>query len=173
MTSHTDQHDIDKLGRWRRDLAEPSSNSFPVYAVFLVSESDQAAHDIFRAFRRSFEQRAAGFGNLVIFGQHGVSTTVHALLSRLSLPPDSIPLLLLLTSPVATTGYILPLPVGEASEPGSGSTPNTPLELLARVEKFADGAGEVFDSSGMPELTEVPLPAGDLVTLVGQLASAT
>ncbi|MDA0734011.1 MAG: hypothetical protein O2909_06745 [Chloroflexi bacterium] len=173
MTSRADQHDIDKLGRWHRDLTEQSISRFPVYAVFLVSEADQTAHDIFRAFRGSFEQRAAGFGNLVIFGQHGVSSTVHALLSRLSLPPDSIPLLLLVTSAEDSPVYLLPLPAGDVPDASTGRLPDAPLELLSRVEEFVDRENEDFDNSGMPELTERPVPAADLITLVSQLAGDT
>jgi hypothetical protein len=234
MTSRADQHDIDKLGRWCRDLAEPSGNSYPLCAVFLVSEVDRTAHDIFRAFRSSFEQRDAGFGNLVIFGQHGVSSTVRMLLSRLGLPPGSMPLLLLLPSAGGRSLYLLPLPAGSASRTGIQRLPDTPLDLLARVEEFADRAiearsnqarsnearsnqarsnearsnqarsnqarsnearsnqarsnearsnqarsnqarsnearsNEAFDVAGVSGLTQVPLPAADLITLVRQL----
>lgn len=170
MSSRADQHDIDKLGRWHRDLTAPSGNSFPVSAVFLVSDADQTAHDIFRAFRSSFEQRDAGFGNLIIFGQHGVSSTVNGLLSRLRLPQDSIPLLLLFTSLGGWSVYILPLSAGSASGTNIDRLPDTPLELLERVEKFADRADEDFDDSGITELREIPPPAADLITLVSQLA---
>ncbi len=95
MTTRADRHDVDKLHRWRQDLLDSPSSPFPVYAVFLVSEADTAAHDIFRRFRSSFEEREAGFGNLVIFGQHGVSTTVHLLLEQLGLASDALPMLVL------------------------------------------------------------------------------
>jgi hypothetical protein len=170
MTNRADQHDLDKLDRWQKALAEPRTNSFPVYAVFLVSEADQAAHDIFRAFRNSFEQRDAGFGNLVIFGQHGVSSMVHALLSRLTLAQDSIPILALFTSPYDSPVYILPLPPGGASNPNTGKLSDMPLELLARVEKFADQVDKAFDDSGLTALRRIPLPASDLMTLVSHLA---
>lgn len=170
MTNRADQHDLDKLDRWQKALTEPRTNNFPVYAVFLVSEADQAAHDIFRAFRKSFEQRDAGFGNLVIFGQHGVSSVLHALLSKLTLTQDSIPLLALLTSPDDSPVYILPLPPGDASDPNTGKLSDTPLELLSRVEKFSDQADKAFDDSGLTGLRWVPLPAPDLMTLVSHLA---
>ena len=93
-SSHADNHDIDKLGRWREDLAESlagSSRDFPVYAVFLVSEVDRSAHDIFRQYRTSFQARGSGFANLVIFGQHGVSSTARHLLARWGLPEEALP----------------------------------------------------------------------------------
>jgi hypothetical protein len=173
MTSRADQHDIDKLGRWHRDLTEPSSDGFPVFGVFLVSDADGMAHDTFRAFRSSFQQRAAGFGNLIILGQHGVSSPVRALLSRLGLPPDSIPLLLLFTSGGGPSVYLLPLPAGRGSGPKIDRLPDTAQELLSRVEKFADRADESFDTSGMTDLLEMPLPAADLLTLVSELLAAS
>ena len=169
MTNRSDQHDLDKLDRWQKALTEPRTNGFPVYAVFLVSEADQAAHDIFRAFRNSFEQRGAGFGNLVIFGQHGVSSMVHALLSRLTLTRDSIPLLVLLTSHDDSLVYILPLPPGDASDPNKGELSDMPLRLLSQVEKFADQADKAFDDSGLTEFLRIPLPERDLMTLVSHL----
>ena len=75
VSSHADNHDLDKLARWYRGLSSGESGQFPVYAVFLVTSSDSAAHDIFRRFRSSFEAHGAGFDHLVIFGQHGVSST--------------------------------------------------------------------------------------------------
>lgn len=170
MTNNADQHDLDKLDRWQKALTEPRTNSFPVYGVFLVSEADQTAHDIFRAFRNSFEQRDAGFGNLVIFGQHGVSSMVQALLSKFTLTQDSIPLLALLTSSDDSPVYILPLPPGGASDNTTGKLSDIPLGLLSRVEKFADQADKAFDDSGMTELRRIPLPAPDLKTLVSHLA---
>tara|TARA_B100000745_G_scaffold184709_1_gene121092 strand:- start:127 stop:663 length:537 start_codon:yes stop_codon:yes gene_type:complete len=169
MTNRSDQHDLDKLDRWQEALTEPRSHSFPVYAVFLVSEADQAAHDIFRAFRNSFEQRGAGFGNLVIFGQHGVSSMVHAMLSRLTLTQDSIPLLALLTSPDDSLVYILPLPPGDASDPNTGKLSDTSLGLLSRVERFADQADKAFDDSELTELRRIPLLEPGLMRLVSHL----
>ena len=52
MTGRADRHDLDKLRRWRTDMETSGGAVFPVYAVFLVSEVDRAAHDVFRAFRR-------------------------------------------------------------------------------------------------------------------------
>ena len=88
MPNHADAHDRDKLLRWQKDLAATTDTAPPVYAVFLVSEKDTTAHDIFRAFRTSFEERRAGFAHLVIFGQHGVSATVRDLQGELALPPN-------------------------------------------------------------------------------------
>ena len=85
MTTRADSHDADKLQRWRKDLSDSPSGGFPVYAAFLVSEKDKSAHNVFRRFRTSFEEQGAGFGNLVIFGQHGISSAVHLMLDQVGL----------------------------------------------------------------------------------------
>ena len=113
MPNHADAHDRDKLLRWQKDLAATPVDAPTVYAIFLVSRADTAAHDIFRAFRASFEERKAGFAHLVIFGQHGVSATVRKLQEALALPPDSPPTLVLFTDGEAPD--IIALPPGAAN----------------------------------------------------------
>ncbi len=122
--SRADQHDEDKLVRWHGDLVGGVTGGFPVHAVFLVSEEDRAAHDIFRAFRSRFEELGAGFQHLVIFGQHGVSQAEKTLLARLGLAADSIPSLVLLTASDPPLVFTLPLAAGDrrpaARGPGAG-----------------------------------------------------
>ncbi len=108
--SHADNHDRDKLARWHGELAGCPGDDFPVVAVFLVSEQDRAAHDIFRAFRSSFETRNAGFEHLVIFGQHGVSETARSLLREFGLPGDATPTLAVVTIPDGPVVHAVPLP---------------------------------------------------------------
>jgi hypothetical protein len=169
MTSRADQHDVDKLARWRRDLEQPAGAGFPAWAIFLVSADDRAAHDIFRRFRTSFEARNAGFGNLVIFGQHGVSTTVKELMPELGLPPESLPALALVTDPKGAEVYTLPLPPGESTcldtEPADASW----RRVLAAVEAAADaGLGQV-DLRDVEGVARRGMAAGSLLGLVGQL----
>lgn len=95
MTSHADNHDLDKLKRWQKDLEAAPEDAPAVFAVFLVSGEDRTAHDVFRAFRSSFEEQGLGFAHLVIFGQHGVSITVRALQHELGLAEEGLPTLLL------------------------------------------------------------------------------
>ena len=106
MASHADTHDLDKLKRWQRNLAEDPPDSPAVYALFLVSEKDKVAHELFRAFRSVFEERGAGFAHLVIFGQHGVSATVRQLQAELDLAEDVLPTLLLFGGDVDDAEYI-------------------------------------------------------------------
>ena len=134
--SHADSHDRDKLDRWRHGLGQDEPGSFPVCAIFLVSENDQNAHDAFRNFRDSFESRNAGFHHLVIFGQHGVSTTVRALLADLGLPPDHLPCLLMATGAEVEELAVFQLPSG------NGDEDPTPETLLGQVESVIDGGEE-------------------------------
>ena len=94
--SHADRHDLDKLARWKAGLdaaGDAVDASFPACAIFLVSPEDRLSHDIFRHYRSAFEELGAGFHHLVIFGQHGVSTTQRAFLSETGMEQDSVPLL--------------------------------------------------------------------------------
>ncbi|MFQ6029446.1 MAG: hypothetical protein ACE5Q6_18370 [Dehalococcoidia bacterium] len=138
--SRADNHDIDKLGRWLGDLTGQSSAVFPVYAVFLVSEVDQAAHDIFRQYRTSFEERGAGFANLIIFGQHGVSTTVRHLLAEWGLPEQALPSLVLIAGDREDTGYAVNLPGGVSSKV-EGSAPPRWQEILRWIEASVETPG--------------------------------
>jgi hypothetical protein len=66
--------------------------------LFLASGEDNRAHDIFRVYRTAFEELGAGFHDLVIFGQHGMSTTCSALIPGLGLPGLQTPALVLISS---------------------------------------------------------------------------
>ena len=144
--SRADQHDRDKLERWQRDLAGGITSGFPggfpVYALFLVSEVDRAAHDVFRAFRSRFEELGAGFQYLVIFGQHGISQAEQSLLAGLGLAADAIPSLVLLTASDPPLVYSLPLASGDVI-PAAKDQDQAPWRLiLAQVERAQATAGE-------------------------------
>lgn len=108
-----DQHDLDKLARWHQDLSGGGSDQFPVYCVFLVSPDDRASHQVFRRFRSSFEDRAAGFQHLMIFGQHGISATLKALLAEFGLTLEQVPALAMLTTPAVSTVHTMALAQGD------------------------------------------------------------
>ena len=177
--SHADIHDLDKLNRWQKDLAVAAPDAPPVFAIFLVSESDKTAHDIFRAFRSSFEERKAGFAHLVIFGQHGVSDTVHRLLAELNLPPDSWPTLALFTGSAEAPATIIPLPVGNppygAPEPAAVLEPE-PEDAASEVpwQVALRRAEEVFDSGGAASHTVSTVAEDEVIdrTTNGTLAGA-
>ena len=90
-TKHSDTHDLEKMERWQQGLKGELETRFPVYAIFLASGEDQLSHDIFRKFRKSFEEKDAGFHHLIIFGQHGISTVITGFLEHLDLPLGSLP----------------------------------------------------------------------------------
>ncbi len=115
--SHADRHDLDKLERWKAglDTADADDASrFPACAIFLVTGEDRASHDIFRRYRSAFEELGGGFHHLVIFGQHGVSTTQVAFLKEVGLGNESVPLLTI--APMAGDSgsvYCIELPKGD------------------------------------------------------------
>ena len=115
--SHADRHDLDKLARWKSDLdgsAEKGGAGLPYCAIFLVGSEDRASHDIFRRYRSAFEELGGGFHHLVIFGQHGVSTTQVAFLKEVGLGNESVPLLTI--APMAGDSgsvYCIELPKGD------------------------------------------------------------
>ncbi len=114
--SHADRHDLDKLARWKSglDAADEDEGPFPACGIFLVSGEDRASHDIFRQYRSVFEELGAGFHHLVIFGQHGVSTTQVAFLNELGQGQASVPLLAIAPLSEGTgTVYCIELPKGE------------------------------------------------------------
>ena len=115
--SHADRHDLDKLARWKAGLdaaGESGDSSFPACAIFLVTGEDRASHDVFRRYRSAFEELGGGFHHLVIFGQHGVSTTQQAFLAEVGLDQSSVPLLSI--APLAGADgpvYCMELPRGD------------------------------------------------------------
>jgi hypothetical protein len=201
-TSHADKHDHDKLARWYQDLSSNPSNppfqkgakegslyeseaqvnpplsqrgGFPLYAIFLVSERDRAAHDIFRQFRSSFEARNAGFEHLVIFGQHGISSTVRDLLAEFGWPIEAIPVLALFAAGLGaaprcriapTEVCSLPLP---AESDGNPPSEQPWLKVLAGIEAAADEGREVLELASLPELRHHQLGGRPLVEVVGRL----
>ena len=113
-----DAHDLGKLTKWLNALASVSNDHFPVCALFLASGNDQRAHNIFRVYRTAFEEYGAGFHNLVIFGQHGVSRTCSEIIRGLGLSYVQIPSLVLITNDMKINGMVFhttPLPRGVLS----------------------------------------------------------
>ena len=165
--SHAENHDRDKLGRWHKDLASGKPGDFPAYAVFLVSREDRAAHDVFRAFRSSFESRGAGFEHLVIFGQHGVSSALLRLLSQFGLADDDVPTLALFSNPQAEAVHTVALSSGEPTETTDSSVPPDAWQvILEQVERTADGQASSLDLESLPVSVgrqDVEMPVLDVV----------
>ena len=155
--SHADHHDLDKLARWKTGLdaaGESGSSSFPACAIFLVTAEDRASHDIFRRYRSAFEELGGGFHHLVIFGQHGVSTTQQAFLAEVGLDQGSVPLLAVVPmSEDSTTVYCVELqkgdPVGDLDESQSwGAALGAVGASAARLSSLSLADVEGVRSSG-------------------------
>ena len=175
VTSHADNHDRDKLSRWRGDLTSGEMASFPVYAVFLVTPEDRPAHDIFRAYRNSFEKRGAGFQYLMIFGQHGVSTTVRRLLAEFNLTLDALPRLVLFPDPPGDTIHTFGLRAGdygkgEAGEPGSLAGPW--MDVLAFLEHVSDMEEGSLDLAPPGSLTGHKRDSGPIMDVIDRVLAA-
>jgi hypothetical protein len=161
--SRADGHDLDKLERWRSALG--SGGGFPVHALFLVSEADTSAHRAFRAFRSSFEARSASFEHLVIFGQHGVSTTAAALAKEVGAEGPPPPALALLYGASPSKAHVITLPAGDESD-GSAWTP-----LLSAVESWIDGGADGLDTKTLPEARRLETRHATVADLVERVAS--
>ena len=162
-SSHADSHDLDKLTRWRQGLVEAGPSQFPVYAIFLVGPEDRGAHDIFRDFRSSFEDRNAPYENLVIFGQHGLSKTLQELSAGLGLSQDDIPLLALVSSVSTGTVYTLPLAGGSPSE----ATEEKPWRGVLRDIEAASYAGKkTLDLESIKDVTPRSFQGGSLEAVI-------
>ena len=162
-----DKHDLDKLSRWHQDLSGADLDQFPVYCVFLVSPDDRASHQVFRRFRSSFEDRAAGFQHLVIFGQHGISATLKALLAEFDLTLEEVPTLALVWAPAVATVHTLPLASGDPAEDRDGIEAwQTVLNL---VEGVADREEKAVELASMAEVKSHPLGNGPLPEVVARV----
>jgi hypothetical protein len=168
--SHAENHDRDKLGRWHKDLVSGEAGKFPAYAVFLVSREDRAAHDVFRAFRSSFEARGAGFEHLVIFGQHGVSSTLLRLLSQFGLTDEEVPMLAIFSDPQAEAVHTVALSPGEPAETTRSSTPPDAWQaILGQVERTADGEAPSLELESLPVTVDRHDVEGPVLEVVTKL----
>ena len=165
-TGHPDSHDLDKLARWHQGLCSGGPGRFPVHALFLVSGDDKLAHDVFRTFRSSFEALGASFHHLVIFGQHGTSSTVRELLSVLGLSGTSLPVLVLFSTSSSTEVCLHSLPLGTGSDDSGWE------DVLRRVEEAAGDDRELSDLNSMPGVACRQLNDGPLVDIIGNVLGA-
>ena len=168
--SHADSHDLDKLSRWHNDLISETPGGFPIYAVFLVSGEDREAHDVFRAFRTSFEAHGGGFQHLVIFGQHGVSATAKSLLPEFGLDADSLPTLAMFTQRDAKSVHVLQLVKGDP-DPSRPEESQPWRKVLNQVEEAAGGRRDGLDLSSIQGMVDRDTGNGPMLELVGRLLS--
>ena len=160
--THADTHDSDKLVRWHRDLTA-ADEAPSVHALFLVSADDTAAHDVFRSFRSSCQSHQAPFHRLMIFGQHGLSTTAQALLTRLGLDQSYVPLLVLFDGPSATVVRTFALPAGISSDDSNA------WKLVLTTIEGAGSGGEVLEAGSLPGHTERQTDGTPFIELLTQV----
>ena len=139
-----EQHDLEKLVKWCDSLSQEVANPLAVYTMFLISPEAEAAQDVFRRFRSSFEARQAPFHQLIQFGRHGASASVRGL--ALGLTPDagSIPALVLFASPCAPDVTVLPLGGDAGNDGGAWSL------VLSHLESALDARARGLDLAGLP-----------------------
>ena len=140
MSHHYDDHDHDKLLRWRDDVQANAitDGQFPAMALFLVKPQATGSHEIFRRFRVEFEDRDASFAHLVIFGMHGVSTTVHSLLDRIGLEEADLPVMLMAPAAEPDSVIAVQLPGGESLEGGDDPNGDGTCDYLAPWQDVLD-----------------------------------
>ena len=169
MAETPDRHDLDKLTRWHEGLMSASGQGFPVCALFLASGEDNRAHDIFRTYRTAFEEMGAGFHDLVIFGQHGMSTTCAALIPGLGLSGLQTPALVLINS--GDAGFVLHttgLPVGALAEGGSEEdNSGIPWRKVLESIKQATAGGTELSLDDVNGLDRTEYSGWTLVETVG------
>ena len=164
--SHADNHDRDKLTRWHGDLLQCTGDDFPVIGVFVVSELDTVGHDIFRAFRSSFEKRNAGFEHVVIFGQHGVSETARRLLTTFGLPMDATPALALIMGQDSPMAYTIALPAGGEEDSDQEEDDQPWQQVLAEIEVASDMDATLLSLATIPDAVGHPLETTPLSKLI-------
>ena len=140
MSHHYDEHDHDKLVRWRDDLraASAADSDFPAMALFLVKPQATGSHEIFRRYRTEFEERNAGFANLIIFGMHGVSAAVRSLLAQTGLSESDLPVMMLAPADEPTSVTAVRLPAGESLEGGDDPNGDGTCDYLAPWQDVLD-----------------------------------
>ena len=168
MAETPDSHDLDKLTRWHQGLNSAAGGRFPVCAVFLTSGEDNRAHDIFRVYRTAFEGLGAGFHDLVIFGQHGASSTSAAMVSGLGLAGLQVPLLALIAPGDPPVCHVTVLPAGALSEgEPEEDGDEVPWRKALETVRRAVGEGSPLSLEGVKGLERRDFPAGTLADSVG------
>ena len=162
-SSGGEQHDLEKLVKWCDSLSQEVCNPLAVYAMFLISPEAEAAQDVFRRFRSSFEARQAPFHQLIQFGRHGASSTVLRLSGGLTPDAGSIPALVLFASPSAWDVALLPLD-GAGEEDASWSL------VLSHLESGMDAGVKELDLAGLPGVQRHQLAGRSVLEVASGIA---
>ena len=168
MPETPDSHDLDKLTRWHDGLTSAASEGFPVCALFLVSGEDVRAHNIFRVYRTAFEELGAGFHDLVIFGQHGTSSTSVALVPGLKLSGLEIPSLAMITIGTQPVCHTTVLPADVLAE-GESEVEDAPWKKALENLRESAKAGKPLSLDGVSGFERRDFPTGTLADSVGRV----
>jgi hypothetical protein len=168
-----DSHDIGKLAKWYEGLVSSKEDAFPVCALFVTSGEDRKAHDIFRAYRSAFEEIGAGFHDLVIFGQHGTSSTCTALLPALGLSGLRIPSLVLIRREKGRGLHATSLPEGALADgrQEQAMVGGPWRQALEMIKQSVAGDSELA-LDGLDGLKWVDFPGDTLVEIIGEVKSS-
>ena len=173
MAETPDSHDLDKLTRWHQGLiseAGETGDPFPVCALFLATGEDRRAHDIFRVYRTAFEELGAGFHDLVIFGQHGASSTSAALVPGLGLLGLQIPCLVLIVHGNPPVSYTIVLPTGVLPDGESeNKDDDVPWKMALDDMRRAAREGTSLSLDSVRDLERWDLLGGTLAESVGRV----
>ena len=161
-SDYADKHDQDKLERWRQDVVAETQSHAVLHAVFLVTEKDRHAHDVFRVFRGAYEGLSAPFHCLVIFGQHGSSVTSRALVQRFGVAASSLPALVLFEGHRDSQAAIVPL--GPSEEEASANNGRALLDRL--VQSCCSGEALQEMIPGLQHITITSVSGGCIEELV-------
>ncbi len=139
-------------------------------AVFLTSGEDRRAHDIFRVYRTAFEELNAGFHDLVIFGQHGMSSTCTALIPGLGLTGLQTPSLVLISGNDGLVLHTTGLPAGALAE-GQSEEDGDEVPWRSALEAIKQSVGNASNLAmdGVVGLEREVVPGGNLAEAVGRV----
>ena len=161
-----DQHDLEKLVKWCDSLSQEVSNPLAVYAMFRISPESEAAQEVFRRFRSSFEARQTPFHHLIQFGRHGASATVLGLSQGLTPDVNKLPALVLFASPSAPDVLVLPLSRGTGEEHGPWE------QVLSCLESVMDGGAGQVDLAGQPGIQLHQLAGRSVLEVASDIAKS-
>jgi hypothetical protein len=171
MAETPDSHDLDKLTKWHEGLTSVTGQGFPVCALFLASGEDKRAHDIFRIYRTAFEELGAGFHDLVIFGQHGMSTTCAALIPGLGFSSLRTPSLVLISSEASgPVFHATGLPGGALAADGlEEDGVDVPWRAALEAIRKSQGGSSSLSLEGVEGLERMESAGGTLAEIVGDV----
>ena len=103
----------------------------------------------------------------MIFGQHGISSTLRALLPEFGLTMQQVPILALLTTPSVSKVHTMALAKG--AEPGQEEEEEPWQTVLSLVEGVADSGEKAMELDSLADVITHHLDNGSLPELVARV----